>query len=67
MTDPNRVQLPFKQPEPEQNTTTSEKEQLQSRPNIFPEPYLQGYKGKYISNNTRGFNYVRNNRYLVNK
>jgi len=67
MCNPDRVQLPFTKPEPEQNTSTSEMEQIQTRPNIFPEPYLQGYKGNYISNNTRGFNYVRNNRYLVNK
>ena len=65
--NPDRVQYPFKQPEPENNTSTSEVEQMQTRPNIFPEPYLQGYKGKYIANNTRGFNYVKNNRYLVNK
>ena len=67
MCNPDRVQAPFTRFEPEQNTTTSEKEQLQTRPNIFPEPFLQGYQGKYISNNTRGFNYTRNNRYLVNK
>ncbi len=66
MCNPDRVQVPFTQFEPENNTSTSEKEQIQTRPNIFPEPFLQGYKGKYISNNVRGFNQLRNNRYLVN-
>ena len=65
MRQPERAQSLFDRFEDYRADTSSMREQIRDRRNIFPEPHLQGYKGSPISQRgLRGFDRYRNNTYL---
>jgi hypothetical protein len=65
MRQPERAEAIFDRFEDYRADTSSMREQIANRRNIFPEPHLQGYKGPAIKQGgLKGFNRFRNNRYL---
>ena len=56
MSNPERNQKPFLTPQPYRQGSTSMVEEIRSNPNMFPEAYLQNYKGKSIPNVSKNFN-----------
>ena len=66
MRQPERAQAVFNRFEDYRAETSSMREQIANRRNIFAEPNLQGYDGPAIKQDVRGFNRYRNNSYLVN-
>jgi hypothetical protein len=64
MANPRRNQAPFTKPEPFRDDSSSMIEEIKNRPIVFPEPVLQGYKGKQILNQTKGFNPWLNSRMI---
>ena len=62
---PERAEAVFDRFEDYRADTTSMRDQIANRRNIFPECHLQGYKGPAIKQGgLKGFNSVRNSRYL---
>ena len=67
MRQPERAEAVFDRFEDYNAQTSSMREQIANRRNIFPEPHLMGYNGPAIKQKgVKGFNRFRNNRYLTN-